>query len=54
MNGTWVVLQREANNRKRTRRHELASCVCATRLRLIVESTNGSPSAEVVEVRVYG
>ncbi|MGQ7889489.1 FAD-dependent oxidoreductase [Paenibacillus sp. WC2504] len=54
VDGTWVVLLRETNNRKRTRRHELASCVSAAQLRLIVESTNGSPSAEVVEIRVYG
>lgn len=51
--GEWQVLHRETNNRKRTRRHDLGRTVQAERLRLIVESTNGSPCAEVVEVRVY-
>ncbi|MDD9265802.1 FAD-dependent oxidoreductase [Paenibacillus sp. GCM10023248] len=54
VDGQWQVLHRETNNRKRTRRHDLRRTVQTGRLRLVVESTNGSPCAEVIEVRVYG
>jgi hypothetical protein len=32
----------------------LAEAVSADRLRVVVEATNGSRYAEIVEVRVYG
>lgn len=52
--GRWQVLHRETDNRKRRRRHALPQAVRTDRIRVVVESTNGSPCAEVVEVRVYG
>lgn len=52
--GKWKVLQRVKSNRKRTRRQQLDERIVTDRLRLVVESTNGCPCAEVVEVRVYG
>ncbi|MBD0381425.1 FAD-dependent oxidoreductase [Paenibacillus sedimenti] len=51
--GVWTLLHRETDNRKRTRRHSIFGTVTTNRLRLVVESTNGSDYAEVVEVRVY-
>lgn len=50
----WKVLLRETDNRKRTRIHTLAETVKTGRIRIVVEATNGSPFAEIVEVRVYG
>lgn len=41
------------NNRRRKNIHRLDHPISASSLRLIVESTNGSPRAEVVEIRVY-
>ncbi|WNR43268.1 FAD-dependent oxidoreductase [Paenibacillus roseipurpureus] len=52
--GAWQVLRRETNNRRRTRRLELEEAVTTDRLRIVVEATNGSACAEVVEVRAYG
>lgn len=54
VDGDWVVLRRVTNNRKRTRRLQLEATITTDRLRLVVETTNGCPCAEVVEVRVYG
>ncbi|WP_127582538.1 FAD-dependent oxidoreductase [Paenibacillus koleovorans] len=51
--GEWVCVHRETENRKRKRVHRLNRAVATSRLRLVVESTNGSPYAEVVEIRVY-
>ncbi|MFC0215107.1 FAD-dependent oxidoreductase [Paenibacillus chartarius] len=52
--GSWQVLHRETANRKRKRVHKLAQPVPGvSKLRLVVESTNGSPSAELCEIRVY-
>ena len=50
----WQVLLREEGNRVRRRVHRLPSPVVAKALRLVVESTNGAPAAEVFEIRVYG
>lgn len=52
--GEWKTLLRETGNRKRKRVHRLAEAVSADRLRVVVEATNGSRYAEIVEVRVYG
>jgi hypothetical protein len=50
----WTTLHREIDNRKRTKRHIFQRAVTTNRLRLVVESTNGSDFAEVIEVRAYG
>ncbi|KRF03760.1 pyridine nucleotide-disulfide oxidoreductase [Paenibacillus sp. Soil766] len=50
----WKVLQHVTNNRKRTRKLQLEAAIATNRLRLVVEATNGSPCAEVVEIRIYG
>lgn len=49
----WRTLHRETGNRKRLRVHRLERPEAITALRLVVESTNGSPYAQVVEIRVY-
>ncbi|QHW31750.1 FAD-dependent oxidoreductase [Paenibacillus rhizovicinus] len=50
----WTVLERIQDNRKRKRVIALPAAVAASALRIVVESTNGSPFAQVIEVRVYG
>ncbi len=52
-NGEWRTLHRESGNRRRKRVHKLAERVRTSRIRILAESTNGSPRAEIVEVRVY-
>lgn len=52
INNGWTVLHRETNNRIRKRVHSINE-VQTNKLRLVVESTNGSPRAEIVEIRVY-
>ncbi|MEK0312954.1 FAD-dependent oxidoreductase [Cohnella sp. 56] len=52
--GTWQVLLRETDNRKRKRIHRLEQPIRAERLRVVAESTNGSRRAQLVEIRVYG
>ncbi|OXM82370.1 FAD-dependent oxidoreductase [Paenibacillus rigui] len=51
--GQWKVVHEEKANRKRKRVHRLDVPVTTDRLRLVVEATNGSPCAEVIEIRVY-
>lgn len=51
--GTWETVVRETGNRKRKRVHRLDRPIRTDRIRLVVEATNGSPYAEVIEVRVY-
>ncbi|MGO4787499.1 hypothetical protein AB4124_08710 [Paenibacillus sp. 2KB_20] len=51
--GNWITLASEANNRRRKRVHRLEEPVQSATLRLVVESTNGSDYAEVIEVRGY-
>ncbi|MGG1518542.1 FAD-dependent oxidoreductase [Paenibacillus oryzisoli] len=51
--GAWHTLRRVEGNRKRTRRLVLDAAVETERLRLVVEATNGSPCAEIVEIRAY-
>ncbi|WP_199620719.1 FAD-dependent oxidoreductase [Paenibacillus alkalitolerans] len=53
VNGEWVVLVSVKDNRKRKRLHRLDEPVQSDRIRLVVESTNGSPFAQAVEMRVY-
>ncbi|MCZ8523460.1 FAD-dependent oxidoreductase [Paenibacillus caseinilyticus] len=52
--GSWEVLHREKDNRKRRRVHLLERPIAAERIRLVAERTNGSRGAEVVEIRIYG
>lgn len=51
--GNWQTLIGESGNRWRKRVHRLETAVQARALRLLVEETNGSRHAEVIEVRVY-
>ncbi|MDF2661411.1 MAG: pyridine nucleotide-disulfide oxidoreductase [Paenibacillus sp.] len=51
-NGAWTVLAAASDNRKRRNVHRLEQAVKTDRLRLIIESTNGTPFAEVVAIRV--
>ncbi|MEF3302907.1 FAD-dependent oxidoreductase [Paenibacillus sp. GYB003] len=51
---SWRTLLRETDNRKRRRVHALSEAAKTERLRVVVEATNGSKFAEIVEVRVYG
>ncbi|GIP35479.1 FAD-dependent oxidoreductase [Paenibacillus sp. J2TS4] len=48
----WKTVVEEKNNRKRSKIHHLEQALQTTKLRLIVESTNGSRFAEVVALRV--
>lgn len=51
--GRWSIFAQETDNRKRMRRHDSDQPITTNRLRLVVETTNGSDFAEVVEIRVY-
>lgn len=51
--GSWQLLQRVEANRKRKRVHQLDIAVKATKIRCVVEATNGCPRAEIIEIRVY-
>ncbi|SDD65209.1 FAD dependent oxidoreductase [Paenibacillus sp. UNCCL117] len=53
VDGQWQTLVAEQGNRKRKRVHTLNGPISSGALRLVVESTNGAPRAEVVEIRVY-
>ncbi|MBB6730937.1 FAD-dependent oxidoreductase [Cohnella zeiphila] len=49
----WTTVAECRDNRKRKHVHALDAAVATDRLRVVVESTNGSEYAEIVEVRVY-
>ncbi|MBW7475539.1 FAD-dependent oxidoreductase [Paenibacillus oenotherae] len=49
---SWKVLFEVKGNRQRKRKHVLENGVQAKQLRLVVEQTNGTSYAEVVEIRV--
>ncbi|MDF2725531.1 MAG: pyridine nucleotide-disulfide oxidoreductase [Paenibacillus sp.] len=49
----WKTLARETDNHTRTRIHAWTEPVAAQKLRVVVEATNGSEFAEIIEVRVY-
>ncbi|QSF45321.1 FAD-dependent oxidoreductase [Paenibacillus tianjinensis] len=51
--GTWVTVLSEQNNRKRKRVHLLESPLETRAVRVVVTATNGSPYAEIIEVRAY-
>ncbi|MEK3722779.1 FAD-dependent oxidoreductase [Paenibacillus sp. FSL H8-0034] len=50
--GEWNVLLEVKDNRQRKRTHILEQAVDTDQLRLVVEQTNGTLMAEVVEIRV--
>lgn len=54
LDGKWTAIARVSDNRRRKVVHVLDRPVIGEAVRLVVESTNGSPYAEVVELRVYG
>ncbi len=49
----WVPLHGEHGNYQRHRRHRLETPAVTKRLRIVVEATNGDPSAAIYEVRCY-
>ncbi|TBL79573.1 FAD-dependent oxidoreductase [Paenibacillus thalictri] len=48
----WKTIAREDDNRRRKRVHRLSDGLETAKLRLVIESTNGSRFAEVVAIRV--
>ncbi|NGN62533.1 FAD-dependent oxidoreductase [Streptomyces sp. A7024] len=52
--GDWQALAWRTNNRRRRRIVNLPPDVRTDRLRLIIDSTHGSPRAHVFSLRVYG
>ncbi|MCR2804737.1 FAD-dependent oxidoreductase [Paenibacillus soyae] len=51
--GAWKLVHMEKGNRKRKRVHRLQAGMAAKRMRIVMESTNGSACAELFEIRVY-
>ncbi|MEL5958764.1 FAD-dependent oxidoreductase [Streptomyces sp. CLV115] len=51
--GIWRTVSRTTDNRRRRQVHTLDEPVTSTALRIVVEATNGAPSAHVVAVRAY-
>jgi hypothetical protein len=51
--GTWVKVAEARDNYHRRRVHTLKESVQADAVRLVVKSTNGTPHAQVYDVRVY-
>ncbi|WP_277679616.1 FAD-dependent oxidoreductase [Gracilibacillus dipsosauri] len=52
LDNEWKVLVEEKDNRKRRRVHNIVEDVKTNKIRLVVESTNGSKYAEVIAIRV--
>ncbi|MBD2844183.1 FAD-dependent oxidoreductase [Paenibacillus sp. IB182496] len=53
VDGTWQVLHRETGNHTRKRVIALEQAATVTKLRCVIEATNGGPRAELVEIRAY-
>ncbi|RKN85577.1 FAD-dependent oxidoreductase [Paenibacillus ginsengarvi] len=51
--GVWRELLQVEGNYQRHRRHKLAAKVRTDRLKIVITATNGSPSAELYEIRCY-
>lgn len=51
--GQWQTVGEFRNNRKRKQIHKLDSSIVTDRIRIVVESTNGEPHVEIIEVRAY-
>lgn len=49
----WQTVQCVSDNRERKKVHTLEQPITSASLRLVIESTNGCPRAEVIEMRVY-
>ncbi|RKP49862.1 FAD-dependent oxidoreductase [Cohnella endophytica] len=50
---SWVQVLAVAGNYHRHRRHRLEKSVLTEKLRVVIEATNGDPSAAIYEVRCY-
>ncbi|MCR2805426.1 FAD-dependent oxidoreductase [Paenibacillus soyae] len=53
VDGTWQTIHRETGNYQRLRQHVLPEPAKTTKLRVVIEATNGDPSAAIYEVRCY-
>ncbi|UJF32058.1 FAD-dependent oxidoreductase [Paenibacillus hexagrammi] len=53
IHGEWKQVVSVTDNHTRRHVHQLDEIVSTERLRIVVHSTNGAPSAEIVEVRCY-
>lgn len=54
MGEEWVTIVTEQNNYKRKKVHRLRDAIISDKIKLCIETTNGSPNAEIAEIRVYG
>ncbi|WP_379142826.1 FAD-dependent oxidoreductase [Paenibacillus sp. sgz500992] len=52
--GEWTEVAAGSDNRKRKVIHRLPNPVQADQLRVLIDSTNGSRYAELIEIRAYG
>ena len=50
----WLEVLSVRDNHQRHRRHKLPVAVHTAKLRLVIQATNGDPSAAVYEIRCYG
>lgn len=53
VDGTWVTIVEERDNRRRQKVHVLENAIVTEKIKLVVQATNGSSFAEVVEIRIY-
>ncbi|MDG0809842.1 hypothetical protein [Cohnella rhizosphaerae] len=53
MDGAWTKLAAVRGNYQRHRRHRFAAPVATDKLRVVIEATNGDPSAAIYEIRCY-
>lgn len=54
IDGEWTVIVRKKDNFQQLNRHKLDSEIRTASLCVIVEATNGDPSAALYEIRCYG
>jgi len=52
--GEWTAVASVTGNRRRANRLQLSPALTADAVRVVVERTNGTACAELVEIRVYG
>lgn len=53
LNGAWVTVGSEEKNYQRLRKHVLDQAITTAKIRIVIEATNGDPSAAIYEVRCY-
>jgi hypothetical protein len=53
VDGAWTELHVEKGNYQRHRRHVLPAPVTTERIRIVIQATNGDPSAALYEIRAY-